>query len=143
MKGITLWQPYASAIFTSNPYLERWMKDHETRGWALPASLVGTWLFIHAAARKVRHGEFGPHVEQVMMAGFGRAWASQLPYGAIVGKVRFGTPFRTEDGESTSGCDNIMGDWSPGRWAWPVIEREALPEPIPAKGKQGWWTHDL
>lgn len=32
------------------------------------------------------------------------------------------------------------GDWTPGRHAWLITDPQPLPEPIPAKGRQGWWT---
>lgn len=31
------------------------------------------------------------------------------------------------------------GDFTPGRWAWLTRDAVLFPEPIPAKGKQGWW----
>ena len=35
------------------------------------------------------------------------------------------------------------GDWTPGRWAWQLDDVDVLPEPIPATGRQGWWTVEL
>lgn len=32
------------------------------------------------------------------------------------------------------------GDYSPGRFAWLLADIKPLPEPIPAKGKQGLWN---
>lgn len=32
-----------------------------------------------------------------------------------------------------------LGDFTPGRWGWLLTDVEPLPEPIPAKGKQGVW----
>lgn len=34
----------------------------------------------------------------------------------------------------------LFGDWTPGRYAWEIINVKMLPEPIPAKGKQGIWN---
>ena len=31
------------------------------------------------------------------------------------------------------------GDFTPGRWGWVLEEIEKLPEPVPARGKQGLW----
>jgi hypothetical protein len=39
--------------------------------------------------------------------------------------------------------DRLLGDWSFGRYATPVIEREKFETPIPAKGAQGWWFADV
>lgn len=35
------------------------------------------------------------------------------------------------------------GDWSPGRWAWALSDVEPLDEPVPWKGRQGWFTVEL
>lgn len=34
----------------------------------------------------------------------------------------------------------ILGDWTPGRYAWELSNVKMLPEPIPIKGKQGLWN---
>ena len=34
------------------------------------------------------------------------------------------------------------GDYSPGRYAWLLADVRALPQPMPAKGRQGLWTPD-
>ena len=34
----------------------------------------------------------------------------------------------------------ILGDWTPGRYAWEMANVKILPEPIPAKGNQGLWN---
>ena len=34
------------------------------------------------------------------------------------------------------------GDFAPGRYAWLLSDVRALPEPIPARGRQGLWTPD-
>ena len=36
----------------------------------------------------------------------------------------------------------LFGDWTPGRYAWELTNVKPLPEPIPAKGKQGLWDFD-
>lgn len=33
-----------------------------------------------------------------------------------------------------------LGHWHPDMWAWRLTDIEPLPEPIPATGRQGWWT---
>ena len=32
------------------------------------------------------------------------------------------------------------GDYRPGRWAWLLEDIEPVEPPVPARGKQGWWT---
>lgn len=34
----------------------------------------------------------------------------------------------------------VLGDWTPGRYAWELANVKMLPEPIPIKGKQGLWN---
>lgn len=34
----------------------------------------------------------------------------------------------------------LFGDWTPERYAWELANVQMLPEPIPAKGKQGLWN---
>ena len=34
---------------------------------------------------------------------------------------------------------DASGDFSPGRWAWRLLDIEKLPEPVPATGQQGLW----
>ena len=33
-----------------------------------------------------------------------------------------------------------LGDYTPGRYAWKLANVQKLPEPIPAKGRQGLWN---
>ena len=33
-----------------------------------------------------------------------------------------------------------LGDYTPGRYAWKLANVKKLPEPIPAKGRQGLWN---
>lgn len=34
----------------------------------------------------------------------------------------------------------LFGDWTPGRYAWEIVNVKLLPEPIPARGQQGLWN---
>ncbi len=34
----------------------------------------------------------------------------------------------------------VFGDWTPGRYAWEIVNIKMLPKPIPAKGMQGLWN---
>lgn len=38
--------------------------------------------------------------------------------------------------------EGVWGDYTPGRWAWMLADVEKVDPPIPAKGKQGWWSWD-
>lgn len=52
------------------------------------------------------------------------------------------TLFRERISESCHHDQLPYGDFTPGRYAWLLADIVALPEPIPAKGKQGLWTPD-
>ena len=45
------------------------------------------------------------------------------------------------DGNTEHVCDDQLpfGDFTPGRFAWLLTDIEPLPEPVPAKGRQGLW----
>ena len=36
--------------------------------------------------------------------------------------------------------ERILGDYSPGRFAWVLKNPVMFSEPVPASGKQGWWN---
>lgn len=36
-----------------------------------------------------------------------------------------------------------LGDWTPGRYAWELVNVKILPEPILIKGKQGLWNFEI
>lgn len=130
---ITLWQPWASLVFAGR-------KNYETRGYRAPLKHCGPRVAIHAAAALPASRHITPELAELCYDEFGCAWNYSLPRGCILGTVRIGEnvptgerrPFVTED-------ELAAGDWSPGRWAWWLWDIAALPAPIPAKGKQGWW----
>ena len=37
----------------------------------------------------------------------------------------------------------LFGDWQEGRFAWQFANMKPLPEPIPAKGRQGLWEWNI
>jgi hypothetical protein len=52
------------------------------------------------------------------------------------------TPYisNPERTEFIEGNELLFGDFTPGRFAWEFTNMRMLPEPIPAKGKQGLWN---
>lgn len=53
---------------------------------------------------------------------------------------------RGADGEKQSAAalldnrERLLGDYSPGRFAWVLQNPVMFKTPIPAHGKQGWWN---
>lgn len=130
---ITLWQPWCSLA------MEPDYKAHETRSFAYPARLEGQRIAFHAAAAFPAMRHISADLADLCYDAFGCAWNYSLPRGAILFTARLVGCFRTEDVQ-TSEEDRIAGDWTPGRFAWALTDREPLPMPLPAKGRQGWWS---
>lgn len=131
---ISLWQPWASLIFTGD-------KKHETRAYRPPAKYIGRRIAIHAAKKAVQTLTLG--LELLCEREFGSRGVWSLPRGAIIGTARLVQAYETDEPfVNTDQIDRICGDWSPGRFAWLLKDVEKLDAPLPAKGKQGWWQID-
>lgn len=144
MPVISLWQPFASLIFEWDGFRGDFVKSHETRGFKLPARLIGADVAIHATASFPARRFISSALNDLCYDRFGCGYNYSLPFGAIIGVVRFGEPKPTEALRAFQYTDEIIaGDWTPGRWAWPIMSAIKLPIPIPAKGKQGWWRHPV
>jgi hypothetical protein len=131
---ITLWQPWASLIFTGD-------KKHETRAFPFPAKYAGRRIAIHAAKALPSVISMGLHLLCELEFGSNSAWREELPRGAILGTVRLVHAVST-DTANPDRIDCICGDWSPGRYAWLLADPYRLPDPLDARGKQGWWSID-
>jgi hypothetical protein len=130
VRAISLHQPWAALIF-----LPGLAKKHETRHWSYPPKMHGERIAIHAAKRTPRLEEVGPLLESGLLAGH-----HLLHRGAFLGTVRLAGCWSTEEREPANELDRLGGDWSPGRFAWALADVRPLPEPVPALGRQGWWT---
>lgn len=138
---ISMWQPFASLMFTWDRERGEFAKAFETRGFRLPDRLINERVAIQATAKFPAAKHISKALNDLCYDLFGCGYNYSLPFGAIIGVVRFGAPVPT--GElAPFQCETELaaGDWAPGRWAWPVMEAEALAQPVPAKGKQGWWS---
>lgn len=150
MPAISLWQPWASLLFTSGQ-----AKEHETRHWPAPARLIGKRVAVHAAKRMASLGldevianrtlEFDMLASLSRIA-FGTDWRKSLPRGAFVGTAILASCKLIDEDDpagwagAAHGNDWIAGNWASGRYAWLMTERRPLATPIPARGQQGWWT---
>ena len=136
MKALTIWQPWATLIIEG-------FKPREFRPWAAPPSIVGHRIVLHAAVRPIKATELQAIIEYVCSAAgvadgidpramdlLERAWMRtlDLPLAAGLGTAQLGTP-------------RIVGTSDGGKstWAWPMIDVEKWPTPVPAKGAQGFW----
>lgn len=140
MKAISLWQPWATALFLREADGSR-MKPDETRSW--PIAYRGP-IAIHAAkAEAVKGVDYYGDLDGILFRVYGRK-TPDLPRGCILGcgqlvacdrapKVR---PLR-------SLAQTLWGDYSEHdgqgrrRFAWTIDNLELLPAPIPWRGQQG------
>ncbi len=128
IRGLTLWQPHASLIQLGK-------KIYETRGWKMPTGI--DLLAIHAGQKL--------EVECLDHPTYVRALASltkgvqhmelALPRGAIlcVCSVKPSIPTTGRVWRSP------FGNFSPGRYAWPVEPILICQPPIRCNGHQGIW----
>jgi activating signal cointegrator 1 len=131
MKAISIWQPWASLIGN---------KAYETRGWEPPASLIGKDLAICAAKNATGMGiAFGdPRLRARCRELLGSEWSCDLPFGCVVSVARLAFVIRTDGtvGSEVLDSEKLLGDWSPGRFAWRLENVRRL-TPIPVRGAQG------
>ncbi|MFJ3699571.1 hypothetical protein ACIPW9_36520 [Streptomyces sp. NPDC090052] len=113
VRALTIRQPWAGAIVHQT-------KRVENRTWKLPTAHHGTRILIHAAAQLDKNAKiYGPH--------FG-------VYGAIIGIATITSYHWSDDG-------TCCGPWGfENAYHWTLTNVIALPEPIPAKGRLGFWT---
>lgn len=147
VKTLTLYQPWAS--------LAAWeYKRLETRPRRM---LYRGWLALHAAAGCP--WSFPPELLQPLEAHYPRRNGLLLPLGAVLAVCRVADclpiteePTRHELVDLVSGAvteltipppadapEHRYGDYRPGRFALQLLDVHRLPEPVPAKGKQGIW----
>jgi hypothetical protein len=150
MKGITLWQPWATLMATG-------AKKIETRGWA--TNYRGP-IAIHAAKRNLVEN-WNLCWEEPFKSALDQAGALtadggvRLHYGCIlavgylvlVQLIGADRMWLYANGKLIAGSDMMLpgepersfGDYSQGRYAWNIVEIRALPEPIPCRGYQRLW----
>lgn len=140
VKAITVRQPWASLIADGR-------KRIETRGWPLPAEMLGERLAIHAA----KQGEptLPAAAARAVRELYGSDWRSDLPSGAIIATVRVLAVRRVEkllsvDPECVLASGQVVrsdgfGDYSLDRWLWILDAPQKLATPVKTKGKQGLW----
>lgn len=146
MKAISLWQPWASAMALGS-------KPIETRHWS--TKFRGR-IAIHAAQR-VNKTELTTFWSDPTWRGAlydlgpGKPW-ELMPFGAIVAVGMLTDCIPTEripkaqirlpegGGKCSTWTAEDMGDFSPGRFGWFFEGIKPLKEPLPFKGKQGFFN---
>lgn len=114
MKALTIRQPWAGAIVHQT-------KRVENRTWKLPAAMHGARILIHAGAQLDRDARvYGPNLGV---------------YGAIIGAATLtGCHFH-------NGNQVCCSEWAfEDTYHWTLADIVALPEPVPCKGRLGFWN---
>jgi len=154
MIAISLWQPWASALFApANPGTSpRAIKEYETRHWPMPARYIGQEVAIHAAKRDTAdERDFWTYVVMGDRRElYGHAFFairiqkySDLPRGAIIGTATFASPVSTNRMDAVSEMESEWGNFSADRWAWPVVSTNHFEKAIPCVGRQGFFQADI
>lgn len=137
MRGITLYQPYAFAVIAG-------IKRYETRG---QKTNIRGRIFIHAGKKQVDAvlKDLTPETrEKILALQHESPFCDEVLYrGGVIGTVEIVDCVPVESVTDTlTERERLLGDYSPGRFAWKLYDPRPLPTPIPAQGKQGWWEWD-
>ena len=66
-----------------------------------------------------------------------------ITYGGIIGTVEIVDCVPVEKiADTLTERERILGDYSPGRFAWVLGNPVMFEHPIPVSGHQGWWNWD-
>lgn len=142
LRALTLWQPWAWAIFHGKPV--------ENRGWPCPSWMLGKPLAIHGGKRYDAEGD----AYVCKQLGLERLPPEAHAQG-LLGIVR---PERNIeaciDREADCTCDFciaaetcsvardqvVQGGWFFGPYGWVFREQVEFREPVPCRGAQGLWV---
>lgn len=121
MKAFTVCQPYAYAIVAG-------LKHYETRSWR---TTIRGRVAVHAGKSSFLPMANTRAVDDKIV----------LPLGAVIGTVEIVDCVPVEEiMHKLTERERVLGDYSPGRFAWVLQNPVMFDEPIPARGKQGWWN---
>ena len=141
MKALSILQPWAS-LWAATPTLKR----YETRSW--DTKYRGP-LAIHASLSKTKAAhEFYValwylFLPQLTAAGLPRDY-HLLPFGAIIATTDLAFSDSTDEILlHKKEMEHLVGDFTPGRFAWQRGPVTPLACPIPAKGRLGLWNCPL
>lgn len=149
MKAFTVYQPFAYAIVAGLKGYETRPRRTNIRGRVAVHAGKRFFTFDTDAERAAVSDllDFEPwkyHTEDSgHSAEFDRIYAgcAGLPHGAVIGTVEIVDCVPVEEIENTlTERERLLGDYSPGRFAWVLKNPVMFDTPIPARGQQGWWN---
>ncbi len=165
IRGLTIWQPWASLLGAPIGYTPKgkpkFAKRYETRSWA--TDYRGR-IAIHAAAKPAREclreiagyaqlreictallpilyrGQVPPGADWQSVAADLEQLMAGLPRRAVIctGELRACHLITEELRAKQSPRELALGDWTLGRYAWEIVDRRPQP-PVTCNGAQGLW----
>lgn len=137
MKAYTVYQPYAYATVAGIKHYETRPRRTNIRGRvAVHAAKLDAWKSGILEAGTM------PEIEKILSEHQGTGnRPARLAYGAIVGTVEIADCVPVEEiADALTDQEQLLGDFSPGRFAWVLRNPVMFDKPIPARGQQGWWN---
>lgn len=137
MKAFTIYQPYAYAIVAGlKGYETRPRRTHIRGRVAVHAAKLDLWK------SGILEAGIVPKIEKILSEHqrLGNR-AAHLDYGAVIGTIEIVdcVPVESLIGK-LSERERLLGDYTPGRFAWVLKNPVMFDRPIPARGFQGWWN---
>lgn len=137
MKAYTVYQPYAFATVAG-------LKPHETR--PRRTNIRGR-VAVHAGAAgfdAAMKGRTREDIDKISAIQHESPFTENVLFrGGIVGTVEIVDCVPVEEIVDTlTERERLLGDYSPGRFAWVLQNPAMFDEPFPARGQQGWWEWD-
>ena len=130
MKAYTVYQPYAYATVAGLKHYETRPRRTNIRGRV--AVHAGRLDEVHAT-KSLSNRDFWAVMETI-------GGKTDLPRGAVIGTVEIVDCVPVEEIMDTlTEREKLLGDYSPGRFAWVLQNPVMFDNPIPARGQQGWW----
>lgn len=138
MKAFTAYQPFAFAIVAG-------IKPHETR--PRRTNIRGR-VAVHAGLKEMDGALKGFTKEDrdkiIAMLHQPPFLYNVLYRGGIVGTVEIAGCVPVEEVVNRlTERERLLGDYSPGRFAWILRNPIMFENPVPARGQQGWWEWDM
>lgn len=135
---LSLWEPWGSLLLAG-------YKWHETRHWA---TKVRGRIALHAAKKLVN--DVDPELDALCSFAFGGDWRERLKptLGCILGvadlvacyhSLALTDPRAHVLIDPPPVCDLIAGNFEPGRFGFRLTGVRMLAEPLPTKGRQGFF----
>lgn len=131
MKAFTVYQPYAYAIVAG-------LKQYETRP---RQTYIRGRVAVHAGKANLNRATRGLSSRAFWELLGAVGGKDEQPLGAVVGTVEIVDCLPVEEVLPTlTERERVLGDYSPGRWAWVLKNPVMFDAPVPARGQQGWWS---